>query len=108
MTAQAQNDWIRLRERGVELRVRLSPCSAREGAAGMHGDRIKIRLTAAPVDGLANQALVRFLAKKARMPANAIRIVAGQRSRSKTVLLVCDDPRALAARLRAVLDRPAS
>ncbi len=101
--------WIRLRERGVELRVRLMPRAACDGVQGLHGDRVKIRLTAPPVGGAANESLLRFLARLARVPRSRIRIALGARDRSKTVLLECEDPpalaRALHARIAAAVDK---
>jgi uncharacterized protein (TIGR00251 family) len=71
----------------VRLSVRVQPRAARDEIAGRYGDGIKIRLTAPPVDGAANEALVKFLARTLDIPANAITIVAGGSSRSKIVEL---------------------
>jgi uncharacterized protein YggU (UPF0235/DUF167 family) len=54
---------------------------------GWHGDAIKIRLAAAPVDGAANQALIDFLALRLGVPRAAIRINAGHGSRRKRVTI---------------------
>jgi len=101
--ADGEADWLRVRERGVEIRVRLSPRSSREGVHGLHGDRLKIRLTAPPVGRAANEALIRFIARRARVPARAVRIVAGARSRSKTLMVECAEPPRLATELRSAL-----
>ena len=105
-------EWIRLRETGVEIRVRLSPRASREGVHGLYGDRVKIRLTAPPVGGAANDALIGLLAKAAGVAASKIRIVAGLRDRSKTVLIECLEPARTAAKLHrhvaAAIDKPAS
>ncbi|HEV8303654.1 MAG TPA: DUF167 domain-containing protein [Gemmatimonadales bacterium] len=59
---------------------------ARESAvAGRHGDALKIRLAAPPVDGAANTELVRFLAKRLGVPQGAVAIAAGRSGRRKTV-----------------------
>ena len=59
---------------------------ARETAvAGRHGDALKIRLAAPPVDGAANTELVRFLAERLNVPRGAITIAAGHTGRRKTV-----------------------
>jgi uncharacterized protein (TIGR00251 family) len=92
--------WLRLRERGIEIRVRVVPRSSREGIDGFYGDRLRVRLTAVPERGEANDALIRVLARAARLPASRARIVAGARDRSKTVLLEADDPRKAAETLR--------
>jgi uncharacterized protein (TIGR00251 family) len=78
---------VRDAERVVRVSVRVQPRASRDELAGRYGDAIKIRLTAPPVDGAANEALVRFLARTLDIPANAITIVSGASSRSKVVEL---------------------
>jgi uncharacterized protein (TIGR00251 family) len=95
--------WLRIRDGGVEVRVRVTPRGAHDGIDGFYGDRLRVRLTAPPVDGAANDALIRLLARAARCAPGRGRIVAGQRDRSKTVLLACDDPGAAAERLRSAV-----
>ena len=53
--------------------------------AGRHGDTLKIRIAAPPVDGAANEELVRFLAKRLAVPRSAVTIAAGLTGRRKTV-----------------------
>ena len=92
--------WLIVRRTGVEVRVRLNPNSSRNRIDGLYGDRLKIRLATPPVDGKANDALIRFLARVAGLPPSCGRVVAGARDRSKTVLLETNDPVAAAERLR--------
>jgi uncharacterized protein len=67
------------------LLVRVQPRSSRDQVTGTHGDALKIRLTAPPVEGKANQALKKFLAKQLdTSPAN-IEILTGHTSRQKRV-----------------------
>lgn len=63
----------------------MQPRAARSEVAGRHGDAIKIRVAAPPVDGEANEALVRFLAKILGVPRSAVSITAGQAGRRKRV-----------------------
>jgi uncharacterized protein len=70
---------------GVRLRVRVQPRASRTGLAGVHGDQLRIRLTAPPVDGAANDALIRFLAERLEVPRAAVRVEAGAAGRSKLV-----------------------
>ena len=98
--------WLRLRVEGVELSLRISPSSTREGAAGLYGDRLRLRLRQVASGGLANQALIVFLSRASGIPRSRIRIVVGSRSRSKTVLLSADGPQARALRLGRSLGRP--
>lgn len=72
---------------GVRLRVRVQPRASRSEIAGVRGDELRIRLQAPPVDGAANQALVRFLADALGAPRSAVEIVSGLASRSKTVVI---------------------
>lgn len=53
--------------------------------AGRHGDAIRVRLAAPPVDGAANAELVRFLAERLDVPRSAVSIVRGVAARRKTV-----------------------
>ncbi len=53
--------------------------------AGLHGDAIRVRLAAPPVDGAANDELVRFLAERFGVPRRAVRLVAGAGARRKVV-----------------------
>ena len=70
---------------GVRLRLRIQPRASREEIAGVAGEAIRIRLTAPPVDGAANEALVRFLAALLRVPRSAVELVSGQTGRTKLV-----------------------
>jgi uncharacterized protein (TIGR00251 family) len=53
--------------------------------AGLHGDAVKIRIAAPPVDGAANAELVRFLADRLNVAAARVTIVGGAGGRRKTV-----------------------
>jgi uncharacterized protein (TIGR00251 family) len=61
------------------------PRAATTAVAGWHGDAIKIRVAAPPVDGAANDELIRFLATRLGVPRIAISITAGESGRRKTV-----------------------
>ena len=69
----------------VRLGVHVQPRAARSEIVGVHGDALKVRLTSPPVEGAANEALVKFLADTFAVGRRAIRIVAGGHSRSKIV-----------------------
>jgi uncharacterized protein (TIGR00251 family) len=97
-----EDAWLIVRRTGVEVRVRLNPKSSRDRIDGLYGDRLKIRLSAPPVDGQANAALIRFLAKALRLPPSCGRIVEGPRGRSKTVLFETDAPAEAAERLKSL------
>ena len=65
----------------------MQPGAARSEFAGMHGERIKVRLAARAIDGKANEALVEFLAAHYGVAKRNVRIVAGLKSRQKRVLI---------------------
>ena len=71
----------------VRLSVRLTPRASREEIAGFEGETLRVRVTAPPVEGRANRALVRLLAKRLGLPRGAVRVVTGQTSRSKVVAI---------------------
>ena len=70
---------------GVEIALQIQPRASRTELIGAHGDALKIRLAAPPVDGEANDELVRFLAKVLGVPKRAVTIVRGATGRRKTV-----------------------
>jgi uncharacterized protein (TIGR00251 family) len=72
---------------GILLRLRIVPRASRTEIAGLVGGVLRIRLAAAPVDGAANETLIRFLAERISVPRSAVRITTGQTSRSKVVLI---------------------
>jgi len=67
------------------LKVYLQPKASRDEFVGPYRDGIKVRVTAAPVEGKANEALLRLLAKEFGVPPSSIEIVRGHRSREKII-----------------------
>jgi uncharacterized protein YggU (UPF0235/DUF167 family) len=59
----------------------------RDEIAGIAGDAIRVRLRAPPVDGAANDALLRFLAGRLEIPRSALTLVSGHTARTKVVAL---------------------
>ena len=84
---------------GIRLRLRIQPRASRTEVAGLHGDTIRIRLSAPPVDGAANAELVRFLAEVLHVPTRAVEIIAGHSGRHKTVRILGVDRTAAAVAL---------
>ena len=70
---------------GVRLRLRVQPRASREEVAGLAGDAIRIRIIVPPVDGAANEALVRFLASRLEVSRSSVKLVGGRSGRSKLV-----------------------
>jgi uncharacterized protein (TIGR00251 family) len=69
----------------TRLTIQVQPRASRTEVVGRHGDAIKIRVAAPPVEGAANEALVRFLAERLGVPRSAVTIAAGHGSRRKLV-----------------------
>ncbi len=65
--------------------VRMQPRASRSGIDGIHGDALKVRVQAPPVDGAANAALVTVLAEALGVREGAVQVVAGLASRIKVV-----------------------
>jgi len=76
---------IRAQADGVRIAIRLAPRASRDRILGPHGGAIKIAITTPPVEGRANQHLVRFLAKKLGVARGAVTIVIGAHARDKVV-----------------------
>jgi uncharacterized protein (TIGR00251 family) len=69
------------------VRFHVVPRASRTEVAGRHGDAVKIRIKAPPVDGAANEELIRFLAKRLRVPRSAVQLLSGASSRDKRVAI---------------------
>ena len=67
------------------LRVIVAPNARRNEAAGLHDGALRVRLTAPPVDGKANDALLGWLTEALALPRRAVRIVRGAASRRKLI-----------------------
>jgi uncharacterized protein (TIGR00251 family) len=76
---------IRAIDGGVELALLVQPRAGRTELVGPHGGVLKIRLAAPPVDGEANEELVRFLAKTLGVAKSAVTIESGESGRKKRV-----------------------
>ena len=72
---------------GVRIGVRVQPRASDSAVVGIHGDVLKVRLTAPPVEGAANDALTKLLASTFGIPQHAVTIVSGRSSRTKIVEL---------------------
>jgi uncharacterized protein (TIGR00251 family) len=76
----------------IRLQLRVSPGAARAGIVGRHGDAWKVRVSAPPEDGRANDAVIRLLADTLALPRRDIDIVAGHTARDKVVSLTGIEP----------------
>ena len=69
----------------VTVDIAVKPRSSREGAGPIQGDRLCVAVNAPPVDGKANEAVVRLLASIFKIPRSAVTIVRGETGRKKTL-----------------------
>ncbi len=92
------NDWLRVATDGrITLTLHIQPGAKMTEFAGLHGDALKIRLAAPPVDGKANEALIKFIADTLGLPKSAVTIKSGQTSRRKALEVIGGDIRQITA-----------
>jgi uncharacterized protein (TIGR00251 family) len=85
--------WYSWQGTALILNVRVQPRASRDEIVGVHGEQLKIRLTAPPVDGKANQTLLKFLAKITGVLSRQVTLLSGDSGRNKRVRI--DRPRHL-------------
>ena len=73
------------REGAVTFSMRVQPRASKDEIAGEMGGALKVRLRAAAVEDRANEALVEFLAQLLKRPRSAVRILSGERNRTKRI-----------------------
>jgi hypothetical protein len=76
---------IRNTKQGLVFKVRLQPRSSRNRIVGLQGEALKVQLTAPPVKGEANKALLEFLAGKLGVGKSQLQILSGHTSREKQI-----------------------
>jgi uncharacterized protein (TIGR00251 family) len=81
------NDWIKEAEQGVLLSVRVIPRAPQHAVDGVLGNVLKIRLSAPPVEGQANEALIAFVAECLDISRSRITLESGTTSRAKRLLV---------------------
>ncbi len=86
---------------GAVLSLRIVPRAAKNAIQGAHGDALKIRLCAPPVDGAANAALIEFLSDTLSLPRARIQLLGGKTSRTKRVLLAGLSASAIRTKIQA-------
>jgi uncharacterized protein len=90
--------WARRTADGWALALHVQPGAKRSQVAGLHGERLKLRVAAPAVDGRANDALIAFVAATLGVPKARVAVAKGERSREKLVVVSGEcDPTRLAA-----------
>jgi len=77
--------WHRREGDSVTLTLHIQPGAKRSEVVGLHGDALKIRLAAPPIEGRANEALLRFIADSFGVPLRQVELLRGAQSRHKMV-----------------------
>ncbi len=86
---------------GAVLNLRIVPRASKNAIQGEHGDALKVRLCAPPVDGAANASLVEFLADAFSLPRARVQLLSGATSRNKRVLLAGLPASAIQSKIQA-------
>lgn len=89
---------------GVQFSAYILPRSSQNKISGLRGNALKIKLTAPPVDGEANKALLKFLARALKTPPGNISIVNGAAGRNKSISIEGFDEEKLMAKLKPFFD----
>ena len=76
---------VRETAQGAQFALRVQPRAGRTAFAGIMGDAIKLAITAPPVDGKANQAVIEFLAKRLHTAKSSVVILSGETGRNKLI-----------------------
>jgi len=92
---------LTLTPHAIRLTLRVQPRAARNRVVGVHGAAVKVQVTAPPVDGAANAAVIDLVADWLGVPRRTVRLVAGESGRDKVIEVASDDPPGLAARVAA-------
>lgn len=79
------SEWYRRNGETLTLTLHVQPGAKRTEVAGLHGEAVKIRLAAPPVEGRANEALLRFIAESFGVPLRQVELKQGGQSRHKVV-----------------------
>lgn len=97
------SDLVEARGDGVDVHVHVQPRAGRDAIVGRHGAALKVRVTAPPLDGRANDAVCRLVADALGVRPSAVRVVGGSTSRVKRLRVDGVVASAVAARLAYVI-----
>ncbi len=103
------NSWYKRDGDAYLLQLHVQPGAKRSELAGLHGDALKVRLAAPPIEGRANEALLRFVAELFAVPQRNVELVRGAQSRHKAVRVQGSavDPESLLAPAASPVQRKA-
>lgn len=82
------SDWYRHQHEAIMLNLHVQPGAKRCEIVGLHGDALKIKLAAPPIEGRANEALLKFIAELFDVPLRNVELKRGEQSRRKLVVII--------------------
>lgn len=83
-----QPTWYRRNGEVITLTLHVQPGAKRSEIVGMHGEALKIKLAAPPIEGRANEALLKFIAEMFGVPLRKVELMQGGQSRHKVVAVI--------------------
>ncbi|UNK62048.1 DUF167 family protein YggU [Buttiauxella ferragutiae] len=87
---------------GLVLRLYIQPKASRDSIVGLHGDELKVAITAPPIDGKANAHLVKYLAKQFKVAKSQVLLEKGELGRHKQIKII--DPQHIPTEVAALLE----
>ncbi|MAT52494.1 MAG: YggU family protein [Porticoccaceae bacterium] len=96
-------DFFRRETNGLTLFCVVQPNASRDGLAGLHDGRVKVQVSSPPIDGKANERLIKFIAKTFGVAKSRVAVVRGAGSRQKTLFI--DGASALPKALTSLLSQ---
>lgn len=99
-----KKSFFHWKDKTLSLRVQIQTRASRDQIVGVHGDALKISLTAPPVEGQANAHLIKFLARLFAVPQKQVTITHGLKSRIKIIII--ESPQKLPENLLITLSKP--
>jgi uncharacterized protein (TIGR00251 family) len=89
---------------GCTVSVRVHPGAKKDAVTGIHGNAVKIALSAPPVDGRANDTLIAFVAEQLRLPRSRVSLISGASNRSKVLRITGKSAAEVQAALSSSID----
>lgn len=81
------NNIINIVPGGIKLKIKVVPNSSKCEITGVYDDALRIRLDVPPVEGKANQKLIKFMSKLLKVPKTNVQIISGDKSKVKFILI---------------------
>lgn len=90
-------------QNGLRLNILLQPKASKDQFVGLHGDELKITITAPPIDGQANAHLLKFLSKQFKVAKSSIVLEKGELNRHKQIFI--PEPKVIPDVIKRLLDQ---